>query len=531
MTMKKNVLLRISNSEKETAQMNALGKTPPGLIQQQAMTNSTGSHPLSFSLNFFLFLFLFLGLIGTGRSETINLTGTVKHAITGAGIADHAIFITSPQLIDSIYTVTDSEGVFSSEISFTDDSLIIWTYTADPCNQKWLSALSFTNDPSTLNIQFLVCDTLNSEPCNALYYDSISYKTVYFFNHSTGQFNRSLWNFGDGQQSEALNPVHTYGADGNYTVSLQIEGDQCQSYYSSIITIGNGYIDTTIQDPGCEANFYYYADSVFDKNQMTNFPVHFFNTSKGKNLTWSWNFGDGSTSHAKDPIHFYSASGTYSVTLTINGENCTASRTIEITVENFGTDHGGTKIECQAYLSSLNFFDSVQSEANPVPLDVYFFNQSKGTFENSYWEFGDGQSSGESNPVHTYNSPGNYTVTLTISGTDCQSSFTYDLSISDTKETEIKTNESEYNFTGTDQFSAYPNPVDKLSTLIFSSSADQKLSIITADAKGNIIEKVGKSCQKGMNRYTLDLSGYPSGMYILQVISGNQEKSIHIIKK
>lgn len=52
------------------------------------------------------------------------------------------------------------------------------------------------------------------------------------------------------------------------------------------------------------------------------------------------------------------------------------------------------------------------------PLTVTFANKSTGKYEECYWQFGDGGSSNSHNPSHTYNSPGKYTVKLTVSGAD-----------------------------------------------------------------------------------------------------------------
>jgi PKD repeat protein len=51
-----------------------------------------------------------------------------------------------------------------------------------------------------------------------------------------------------------------------------------------------------------------------------------------------------------------------------------------------------------------------------VPLTVRFQNQSSGTITGYQWSFGDGSGSTEINPVKTYNTPGLFTVTLTVSG-------------------------------------------------------------------------------------------------------------------
>lgn len=51
-----------------------------------------------------------------------------------------------------------------------------------------------------------------------------------------------------------------------------------------------------------------------------------------------------------------------------------------------------------------------------APLTVSFNNNSSGKIDSYEWDFGDGKSSTAGNPSHTYTSPGNYTVVLTISG-------------------------------------------------------------------------------------------------------------------
>jgi PKD repeat protein len=51
-----------------------------------------------------------------------------------------------------------------------------------------------------------------------------------------------------------------------------------------------------------------------------------------------------------------------------------------------------------------------------APLEVSFTNQSTGVYTETLWTFGDGETSTEANPMHTYTVTGSYTVTLTVSG-------------------------------------------------------------------------------------------------------------------
>lgn len=59
---------------------------------------------------------------------------------------------------------------------------------------------------------------------------------------------------------------------------------------------------------------------------------------------------------------------------------------------------------------------SAAPRSGRTPLMVMFTDLTAGTPSHWEWDFGDGETSGGENPVHTYRSPGSYTVTLTASG-------------------------------------------------------------------------------------------------------------------
>jgi len=129
--------------------------------------------------------------------------------------------------------------------------------------------------------------------------------------------------------------------------------------------------------------------------------VAFTNLAAGDWSTVSWNFGDGATSIATSPSHTYSVAGTYTVSLTVTGS-------------------GGTDTETKtAYVTvyepvSANF--SATPTSGVAPLAVIFTNLSTGDWTTASWDFGDGATSTDANPSHTYTVAGTYTVTLTVSG-------------------------------------------------------------------------------------------------------------------
>ncbi|MBU1488104.1 PKD domain-containing protein, partial [bacterium] len=134
--------------------------------------------------------------------------------------------------------------------------------------------------------------------------------------------------------------------------------------------------------------------------------VTFSDSSTGDVLSYLWDFGDGDTSTAQNPAHPYNNSGTYTVSLTVS-DTCgsdTKTRTGYITVE-----------DCCPTTVTADF--SSDTTAGCAPLTVTFSDSSTGDVLSYLWGFGDGDTSPNSNPVHTYNSPGTYTVSLTVTDT------------------------------------------------------------------------------------------------------------------
>ena len=74
------------------------------------------------------------------------------------------------------------------------------------------------------------------------------------------------------------------------------------------------------------------------------------------------------------------------------------------------------------YIFQKTEFDSIQADFSSdtqrgmPPLQVHFINQSTGAIGGYEWDFGDGETSNEESPVHTYTAFGEYTVTLKVLG-------------------------------------------------------------------------------------------------------------------
>ena len=223
---------------------------------------------------------------------------------------------------------------------------------------------------------------------------------VTFTNQSTGAFDQQSWDFGDGGTSTAANPSHTYSAAGTYTVSLSVSGPLGSDIETKVGLIT---VDANTPQPPV-ASF-----SGAPTNGAAPLSVGFTDASSGAVVNHSWDFGDGSSSTAANPIHTYTSPGTYNVTLTVSGPDGSDSqvRTGYVSV----TPGGGGGTPPVADFSGA-------PTAGPAPLSVGFTDQSSGSITNYSWDFGDGSTSTAVSPVHTYTSAGTYPVTLTVSGPD-----------------------------------------------------------------------------------------------------------------
>jgi serine protease AprX len=112
------------------------------------------------------------------------------------------------------------------------------------------------------------------------------------------------WNFGDKSTSTVKSPVHKYSKAGKYTVSLTVKnaaGKNTVTKSSYIIVL----------------NPLSAAFSAFKVSGKAPLNVTFSDKSTGSPTSWSWNFGDKSTSTARNPVHKYSKTGKYTVALTV----------------------------------------------------------------------------------------------------------------------------------------------------------------------------------------------------------------------
>lgn len=232
--------------------------------------------------------------------------------------------------------------------------------------------------------------TVNSPPVADFIADTLSGcfpLEVHFRDSSTAaEGNRIVawqWDFGNGISSTEQNPVTTYTSAGNFAVTLKVTDDKgCSKVIGR-----NSYIHVT---PGVTAGFTT-TPAVFCTAPAD---VRFNNASTGgSGLSYNWDFGDGNTSNLTTPEHTFTDTGSYTVVLTaISPIGCSDTAVAEIRVG--------------AFLPSFEIANDSACPGKPVE----FSNTSLPLPANVRWDFGDGSSSTQQNPIHAYAAPGTYTV-------------------------------------------------------------------------------------------------------------------------
>ena len=222
------------------------------------------------------------------------------------------------------------------------------------------------------------------------------------------------WNFGDPASgtnnfSSLQNPDHIFTAPGTYSVCLTAHGSDslCYDTWCREIVIGGS--------SGCIAAFTYTnppnAPSFVQFEDLST-------TASGSIISWSWDFGDGTTSSLQNPVHTYTTGGSYTVCLTIYGDSCQNTHCTTVQV--------GSTPGCMSYFTHTTTYLSVNFQGF-ITNGNYL---QGGTFT---WDFGDGAGPAFGQTVtHVYPGTGNFSVTLTaVDSSGCSSTYIETISLYD----------------------------------------------------------------------------------------------------
>ncbi|MFN0275026.1 MAG: PKD domain-containing protein [Chitinophagales bacterium] len=257
-------------------------------------------------------------------------------------------------------TITDSRGC----TAFTSDTVYLSSITASLFTPDYGGCLPFDAEFSDLSVSSGA--DISSWTIN---WDDGTIDTFY-------------------SASDVDDLTHTYSTQNYYNVTMTVINELgCIAYDTVEIIASQPFAD------------FYISDTIPCLNEE----VFFYETVTGYDIDYSWEFGDGSFSTDSFPSHSYSDIGSYPVTLTVTDINgCTDSKVFESIV----SDTVLGEINSDILISSCNY------------ALVQFFVESADSLESFEWDFGDGYTSSEAEPIHAYISAGEYTVSVIITNTN-----------------------------------------------------------------------------------------------------------------
>jgi PKD repeat protein len=266
---------------------------------------------------------------------------------------------------------------------------------------------SYTTDENDAELWFVVLDNYEAPVADAGPDQTVrTHESVIFdasrSNASEGStFVKYQWDLdGDGNfDAKGSKIEHIYEERGIYNVTLRV-----------LDSIGNTDFDViTVNVLNHEPIVSFYLDPT---QGTVEDPIYFYDNSTdldGQNLFWVWEFGDGSISTQKNSIHTYTDKGIFTVTLTVtDNEEGQASRTMQINIIN---------LPPKADFLPPEGVPNVRSEVQFTDTSV----DPEGKALTYYWEFGDGDTSEQRNPVHIYSSSGTMNVRLTVTDDEGES--------------------------------------------------------------------------------------------------------------
>lgn len=301
------------------------------------------------------------------------------------------------------------------------------------------------------------------------------------------------WNFGDGTTANTTNPVHTYLHSGLFVVQLIAQND-----------CGNDTIVKNIEIMGLPPNA---AFSTAMREGCTPFTVTFEDQSDNAPEIWEWHFpgGEPAFSSEQNPTVQYHTPGNYRVEL--------------ITSNFFGNDTLALDHYIQvAEKPETDFNWTIQNQQVTFLLS----NDVQRGWEYE-WQFGDGNGSIQTEPEHTYQNGGTFTITLIATNECGADTIRKTLEIGLTATNKV---------TWLEECTLYPNPHDGHFYLSLRGKPQAQLLLRTINGLGQEVHRQNVDFFSGKWQHFFDFQYLASGIYWLEIYgnAGITTKSF-LIKK
>lgn len=223
--------------------------------------------------------------------------------------------------------------------------------------------------------------------------------------------------------------------------------------------------------------------------------AYFTDGSTNNPTSWVWNFGDGNASGVQNPVHTYTTSGTFTVTLIATNAFGSSFYTQTVTV------------------NPLVFNIGISGTYNVGQSLTYTTSLSGGT---SYtWNFGDGAFAGTSSAIHTYTAGGTYTVQLTIISGSCANTQTTTIFIANPTGINSLVQENS-------QLIVFPNPFSETVNIKLAINSSAKVNLKIINSIGEIVDSVLENEELSKGEYIYKADNLAEGLYFVVLTVDNK---------
>jgi PKD repeat protein len=359
-------------------------------------------------------------------------------------------------------------------------------------------------------------------------FDYSTFNHTVFFDEISGNDNSGAvtswhWDFGDGNESVSPAPIYAYANYGTYTCCLTVttveeDGTECSNTICKLVILAEA-------EPCL-------VESHFDHIALENGKYQFNEDCVANDFTsvteFHWEFGDGTTSFEANPLHVFQTNGHFNVCLTVTGSQGTVSCSdvicMDVDVDNFLCEvEPAVKVRQQTGCG-INFINYTAA---------YNF-----TSVVSYsWDFGDGNYSTESSPMHFYAENGTYEVCLTVlaesPGNSCEVQYCTTIELNcDADETHQQTKPSSKK-NGSQATSSTKSLDAMVTTKMYPNPSQGQVNLqVEKDLSYNIYSAAGVlvltgSLYQGVNR--LDLQELQKGIYLVEYTDGATSETKRLV--
>jgi len=238
----------------------------------------------------------------------------------------------------------------------------------------------------------------------------------------------------------------------------------------------------------------YAPNADFDYDEEDPGEFEFTDESSGDPDEWDWDFGDGNDSSDRNPDHTYEEPGEYEVCLTVENIN--------------GDDTHCEDIE--VILPPEADFDVDRRSDNAFR----FEDESTNEPTDWEWDFGDGNTSDDQDPSHSYESAGLFEVCLEASNDAGSDEYCDNVEA-------VIVDVTEAAFANSPRVLLFPSPASNVVEIDFRAAQSQPAQLFIYNSMGQ--QMYGKAFAQAPAHYRVAVADWPAGQYYLSVVFSRKD--------